>query len=126
MKVGRNNFKPPPKVESSVVRLEPINPPPPINFKEWDGLLRICFLRKNKTLGAAFKQTYALEMLKKNYELFCSLKSKPVPADFDMKAKVEEILKTENFSYKRARSMEIDDFLCLLHAFNSNDIHFSA
>ena len=33
MKVGRNNFRPPPKVESSVVRIEPINPPPPINFQ---------------------------------------------------------------------------------------------
>ena len=50
MKVGKNNFRPPPKVESSVIRLEPINPPPEINYKEWDGMLRICFLRKNKTL----------------------------------------------------------------------------
>lgn len=33
MKVGKNNFRPPPKVESSVVRIEPKNPPPPINFK---------------------------------------------------------------------------------------------
>uniref|UniRef100_A0A8C9G636 rRNA adenine N(6)-methyltransferase n=1 Tax=Pavo cristatus TaxID=9049 RepID=A0A8C9G636_PAVCR len=33
MKVGKNNFKPPPKVESSVVRIEPKNPPPPINFQ---------------------------------------------------------------------------------------------
>ena len=32
LKVGKNNFKPPPKVESSVVRIEPRNPPPPINF----------------------------------------------------------------------------------------------
>ena len=32
-KVGKNNFRPPPKVESSVVRIEPRNPPPPINFK---------------------------------------------------------------------------------------------
>ena len=32
MKVGRNNFRPPPKVESRVVRIEPKNPPPPVNF----------------------------------------------------------------------------------------------
>ena len=31
--VGKNNFRPPPKVESSVVRIEPKNPPPPVNFK---------------------------------------------------------------------------------------------
>ncbi|KAM7391763.1 hypothetical protein PAMP_022423 [Pampus punctatissimus] len=33
MKVGKNNFRPPPKVESSVVRIEPKNPPPPVNFQ---------------------------------------------------------------------------------------------
>ena len=55
MKVGKNNFRPPPKVESSVVRIEPKNPPPPINFKEWDGLTRIAFNRKNKQLGSEFK-----------------------------------------------------------------------
>lgn len=32
MKVGKNNFRPPPKVESSVVRIVPLDPPPPINF----------------------------------------------------------------------------------------------
>ncbi|GAB0203614.1 probable dimethyladenosine transferase [Grus japonensis] len=32
--VGKNNFRPPPKVESSVVRIEPKNPPPPINFQD--------------------------------------------------------------------------------------------
>ncbi|CCI40666.1 unnamed protein product [Albugo candida] len=32
IKVGKNNFRPPPKVESRVVRIEPRNPPPPVNF----------------------------------------------------------------------------------------------
>jgi hypothetical protein len=32
--VGRNNFRPPPKVDSSVVRIEPRWPPPPVNFRE--------------------------------------------------------------------------------------------
>jgi len=56
IKVSRNNFRPPPKVDSSVVRITPHNPPPPINFVEWDGLVRLCFSRKNKTLGAIFKK----------------------------------------------------------------------
>nr|XP_044995038.1 probable dimethyladenosine transferase [Jaculus jaculus] len=56
MKVGKNNFRPSPKVESSVVRIEPKNPPPPINFQEWDGLVRITFVRKNKTLSAVFNK----------------------------------------------------------------------
>ncbi len=55
LKVSKNSFKPPPKVESSVVRIEPKYPPPPINFTEWDGLVRLCFMRKNKTLSGIFR-----------------------------------------------------------------------
>jgi 18S rRNA (adenine1779-N6/adenine1780-N6)-dimethyltransferase len=40
MKVGKQNFRPPPKVESRVVRIELKNPPPPVNFIEWDGMVR--------------------------------------------------------------------------------------
>ncbi|KAL8883801.1 MAG: hypothetical protein Q9192_006996, partial [Flavoplaca navasiana] len=40
LKVGRNNFNPPPQVDSSVVRLIPKNPRPKIDFEEWDRMLR--------------------------------------------------------------------------------------
>ncbi|KAG9342593.1 hypothetical protein JZ751_016027 [Albula glossodonta] len=43
MKVGKNNFRPPPKVESSVVRIEPKNPPPPVNFQYLLQLSRVGF-----------------------------------------------------------------------------------
>lgn len=125
MKVGKNNFRPPPKVESSVVRLEPKNPPPPINFQEWDGLVRVAFIRKNKTLAAVFKQTLVLEMLEKNYRTHCSVKNVTIPDDFDIKEKVQQILEENSFAEKRARHMGIDDFLSLLHAFNSNGLHFA-
>ncbi|XP_063428976.1 probable dimethyladenosine transferase [Mytilus trossulus] len=125
MKVGKNNFRPPPKVESSVVRIEPRNPPPPINFQEWDGLVRICFSRKNKTLGAAFKFTKILELLEKNYKTSCSLKSIPIPPDFDVKTKVAELLQKNEYDKKRARTMDIDDFLGLLNCFNTEGFHFT-
>ena len=41
---------------------------PEIDFLEWDGLLRICFIRKNKTLKAAFKHKKVVQMLKANSE----------------------------------------------------------
>jgi len=69
LKVGKNNFRPPPKVDSSVVRIEPRNPPPPINFLEWDGVVRLCFGRKNKTLSAIFRQPSTLALMEQNYEL---------------------------------------------------------
>lgn len=73
MKVAKNNFRPPPKVESSVVRIEPRNPPPLINFKEWDGMLRICFQRKNRMLRAIFLQKSVLRMLEEKRKTAHSL-----------------------------------------------------
>lgn len=125
MKVSKNNFKPPPKVESSVVRIEPKNPPPPINFQEWDGLVRIAFVRKNKTLAASFKSNAVQELLEKNYRIHCSLHNVAIPEDFSISEKIDKILADTGFSEKRARTMDIDDFIRLLHGFNAEGIHFS-
>ncbi|XP_010679368.2 ribosomal RNA small subunit methyltransferase [Beta vulgaris subsp. vulgaris] len=75
LKVGKNNFRPPPKVDSSVVRIEPRKPLPiPAGkLKEWNGMLSLCFSRKNKTLGSIFGQKKALEILEKNYKTLESL-----------------------------------------------------
>lgn len=42
-----------------------------------------------------------------------------------MKAKIETILIEKNFDQKRARTMDIDDFMNILHAFNAEGIHFA-
>jgi 18S rRNA (adenine1779-N6/adenine1780-N6)-dimethyltransferase len=68
--------RPPPKVDSSVVRIEPRKPCASINFLEWDGLIRLCFSRKNKTLGAIFRQASTLALLHSNFQL-CQALSKP-------------------------------------------------
>ncbi len=75
LKVGRNNFNPPPKVESRVVRIEPRNPPPPVPFQEWDGLVRLAFNRKNKTLRAGLITSSVLELLEKNIRTLASLQA---------------------------------------------------
>ncbi|ODH47441.1 dimethyladenosine transferase [Paracoccidioides brasiliensis] len=79
MKVGKNNFKPPPAVESSVVRIAPKNPRPQISYDEWDGLLRIAFVRKNKTIRSSFLGTTSvLDMLESNYRTWCAQNNIPV------------------------------------------------
>lgn len=110
LKVGRNNFRPPPKVESRVVRIEPRNPPPPVNFtvrsmsrlllllfcagmrvgdliamchelgQEWDGMIKIVFNRKNKTLNSCFTTKSVLSVLEENYKTFCSLNNEVRPS----------------------------------------------
>lgn len=79
MKVGKNNFKPPPAVESSVIRMVPKNPRPNISYEEWDGLLRICFVRKNKTLRGNFLGTTSvLVLLEANYRTYCAQNDIPI------------------------------------------------
>jgi len=124
MKVSRNCFRPPPMVESSVVRLEPIQPPPPVDFLEWDGLVRILFLRKNKTIGANFKSSSVEDMLEKNHRTYCSLKGLDVPMDFDVKEAISKVLQTTGLAEARAAKMDLDDYLRLLVAFNEAGFHF--
>lgn len=79
MKVGKNNFKPAPLVESSVVRLVPKNPRPQISYEEWDGLLRIVFVRKNKTIRSSFlTNSTIMDMLEANYRTWCAQNDIPV------------------------------------------------
>eukprot|EP00850_Spirogloea_muscicola_P001340 SM000005S17137 [mRNA] locus=s5:343667:346302:- [translate_table: standard] len=75
LKVGKNNFRPPPKVDSSVVRIEPRNPLPTVDFREWDGLGRLCFNRKNKTLGAIFRQKAVVALVERNVKTYRALQA---------------------------------------------------
>lgn len=68
LKVGKSNFRPAPNVESSVVRITPKNPPPPVRFEEFDGLGRVLFSRRNKMVRAGFGAKGVLEMLEANWK----------------------------------------------------------
>ncbi|XP_049849417.1 probable dimethyladenosine transferase [Schistocerca gregaria] len=128
MKIGKNNFRPPPKVESSIISLKPYNPPPPVNFLEWDGLVRIAFSRKNKTMKAIFKKDKVVGLIYDNYRTHCSLHNIPVDKDCTtehMKKTVLDILEKSGLADKRSNKMNLNDFLTLLNAFNSNLIHFT-
>lgn len=47
-----------------------------------------------------------------------------IKPDFDIKPLIETILQECGADQKRARTMDIDDFMNLLYAFNKHDIHF--
>ena len=127
MKVGRNNFRPPPKVESRVVRIEPRTPPPPVDFLEWDGLVRLAFNRKNKTLRAAFTTKTVLQLLADNVRTLAALRGTPPPAaEWSARDAVEAVLTETGFADRRASRLAVDDFLRLLAAMNAAGIHFAA
>ncbi|CAI4508130.1 ALI_HP2_G0042970.mRNA.1.CDS.1 [Saccharomyces cerevisiae] len=133
MKVGKNNFRPPPKVESSVVRIEIKNPRPKVDFQEWDGLLRIVFVRKNRTIAAGFKSSTVLEILEKNYKAYLASTNTDLDVMEDsqssmleiVKEKINTVLVETGLAEKRAGKCDQTDFLKLLFAFHQVGIHFA-
>lgn len=91
MKVGKNNFRPPPEVESSIVHIEPKTgiERPGVSWEEWDGMLRICFVRKNRTLRASWLGSKkVLALCEKNFKVWCALNNVPIHGGED---KAEDI-----------------------------------
>jgi len=136
LKVSKNSFRPPPNVESSVVRIVPIDPPPPVRFEEFDGLTRILFARRNKTVRANFGAKGIAEMLEGNYKAWLAQQQHQAGAmqedgkdatsgDIDIGAKLEEILQESGYSDTRGAKMDVDDFLSLLACFHKHGIHFA-
>lgn len=123
LKVSKNNFKPPPKVESSVVRIEPRNPVPDINFTEWDGFVRLCFQRKNKTLRSIMKKQAVVQLLEKNFLTVQEAAGHQYMGDF--KEKLMALLSREDVGQLRASKMDQDDFLRVLSVFLEDGIHFT-
>jgi 18S rRNA (adenine1779-N6/adenine1780-N6)-dimethyltransferase len=65
-------------------------------------------------------------MLEENMRTHFSLNNLPLPEPFPcIKSFVEEILTETGYLDSRAARMDLNDFLCLLSAFNSKGIHFS-
>jgi len=128
MKVGRNNFRPPPKVESRVVRLELRNPPPPVDFTEWDGMVRLLFNRKNKTLRAVLMTKPTIRLLEENRRTQRALRGDSMDEEVEEKNAeqiIEEVVNMEQWKDKRASKLDLDNFLALLAEFNKRGIHFA-
>lgn len=124
MKISKNSFRPPPKVESSVIKMEPASPPFPIPFEEWDGLMRILFLRKNKHVAANFKSSGIVEALERNYRSNCSLLNKPVP-EHNFKETVMKLLESSGHAEKRASKLCFDEMMDILGVFNGAGFYFA-
>jgi len=127
LKVGRNNFRPPPKVESRVVRIELRNPPPPVNFQEWDGMIRLLFNRKNKTLRSVLMTKPTIKLLEQNRQTHVSLQQgeDATMNDQSIQDILEEVTSLDKWKGQRASKLTLDDFLELLAEFNQRGIHFA-
>lgn len=125
MKVSRNSFRPPPNVESSVVRIVPLNPPPPVRFEEFDGLARIIFTRRNKKVRANFFGARGvIDMLERNWRTWCAEKERAID-NINFPELVERVLRDSGYADSRAAQMDVDDLLKLLSCFHAEGIHLA-
>ncbi|CAM9712133.1 unnamed protein product [Ectocarpus sp. 4 AP-2014] len=53
-----------------MVRIELRNPPSPVNFTDWDGMIRVIFNRKRKTLRATMTTKATLKPLASNVNTY--------------------------------------------------------
>ncbi|KAK2465517.1 hypothetical protein APHAL10511_002409 [Amanita phalloides] len=125
MHVSKTDFRPPPQVESSVIRLVPIDPPPPVRFEEFDGLNRIIFSRPNKTVRGNFQAKGVMKMLEQNWKTWLAAQEKMTEEEVSMRERVDRVLEQAGHTESRAAKMDIDDLLKLLLAFHQVGIHFS-
>ena len=122
MNVSRKNFVPPPKVDSCVISIQPREDQPDIDFNEWDGLIKICFTRPNRTLQATFKKKKIKQLLDTHRTNFLASKGQTPTAPID--AVIEGILEGTVLAESRPAQLDIEDFMNLLQQFNEAGIHF--
>ncbi|EKF38008.1 ribosomal RNA adenine dimethylase family protein, putative [Trypanosoma cruzi marinkellei] len=124
MKISKNSFNPPPKVESSVIRLDPKHPAPDVDFEEWDGLVKLIFNRKNKKVSSIFRTKNAVQTL---YEKYCSYQkmegTTSVKSLAEFKEHLETVMQDPVFE-SRARLLDQETITKLLCHFTANGIHF--
>ena len=124
IKVSKNSFTPPPKVESSVIRLDPKHPPPAIDFEEWDGMVKLLFNRKNKKAAAIFRTKAALQLLYDVHKSYAKAGKGELLDEAAFRASVATVLEDELLQ-RRTRSLDEEDLLQLLGLFNRHGVHFA-
>lgn len=107
-----------------------------INYSQWDGMLRLVFCRKRRTLRAIFRTTKTARKLLDFHKAYLAVRGDAVQqSSTDMvdaetaevkafKDKMEAILNECEFAQRRAVEMSIPEFCTLLAAFNSQGIFF--
>jgi 18S rRNA (adenine1779-N6/adenine1780-N6)-dimethyltransferase len=124
MKVSKNSFTPPPKVESSVIRLDPKHPPPPVDFAEWDGLVKLLFNRKNKKATSIFRTKTCIESLRQIHESYCKMESETAMTPEVFRDTLAGLL-DDPLLEGRARTMTEENIMHLLAHFNAKGIRFA-
>ncbi|CAL1408628.1 unnamed protein product [Linum trigynum] len=148
MDVSKRDFHPCPKVDSSVVIIRPKPEVPEVNLAEWCSFTKTCFGKKNKTLGATFKQKKkVLELLELSTRTVSDSRNDEgyenddEESDYDeeemespgcgsgttlglFKEKIIGVLRSGGFEDKRPVKMKNEELLELLSLLNQSGVFF--
>lgn len=148
MDVSKRDFAPCPKVDSSVVIIRPKADIPDVYLDEWWAFTRACFCKKNKTLGATFKQKKKVMELWQLSEMAASnivsdnsyeeddedklgeniveggCSSSSSAGENSFKEKIIGVLRSGGFEDKRPSKLSNEELLRLLALFNQAGIYF--
>ncbi|KAI9920538.1 hypothetical protein PsorP6_015786 [Peronosclerospora sorghi] len=121
VKVPRQLFLPPPKVDSRVIKLVPRavpthSLPADMFFPKFDALLRLCFERKNKTLRALLLAKTA----RSQYELKGATNSNDVHQA--VTDRVEAALDASGLASSRAVKVSVAEFIKLMEELRKHEI----
>ncbi|KAI3843166.1 hypothetical protein MKX03_026956 [Papaver bracteatum] len=105
MDVSKRDFVPCPRVDSSVVKLTPKDEVPDVDMNEWLAFTRACFSKKNKTLGATFKQKRKVAELLRRSQLTNEQKENVTNGEGDTGERVEEI------DEKKDQESDVEEYL---------------
>ncbi|CAN1225840.1 Ribosomal RNA small subunit methyltransferase, mitochondrial [Linum perenne] len=134
-----NDFLPCPKVDSSVVMIHPKLDVPEVNLDEWYAFTRTCFGKKNKTLGATFKQKKKVVELLKLSNQRDSISEETDDCDSEdgtnessrlgeelgvLKEKIVGVLRNGGFEDKRPSKLKNEELLELLSLLNQAGVYF--
>jgi len=121
--VKSGSFVPRPRVDSTVIKLEPRVPAPGVDFAEWDAFVKLIFSKRRRTLRKQFRKLSTTSMLEQNYKIWCSLAGEaPAPGPFpDL---VMSVLEEAGIAHARAYELDLDDLHGLLRDFHGRGIHF--
>nr|GEZ02978.1 ribosomal RNA small subunit methyltransferase, mitochondrial [Tanacetum cinerariifolium] len=143
MNVSKRDFVPVPKVDSSVVTIRLKSEVPDVDLNEWWAFTKTCFSKKNKTLGATFRQKKKVAELLNLSTVTCSDEEDVVEADDGdvsddeddgenvigaggnlFKEKLVGILRDAGLEDKRPSKLPNEELMYLLALFNKAGIFF--
>ncbi|KAL8435204.1 hypothetical protein ACSSS7_002625 [Eimeria intestinalis] len=95
-----------------------------VDFREWNGLLRICFTRKRRTLRSIFKKPSVIGMLEQNHKVACAFKAQAPLSGTKFRDLCFEAVDAAGLMDRRSVSVTTAEFYKLLLEFHKRVIYF--